>query len=91
MANASSLTNCHKQKLPWSNNSKKAINVFKHRLEHLSISSWCCLQEFHQRPKKNTKQPINKTIHFGMMKNCNQAASRTQKPEMPISGIKPDS
>ncbi len=34
---------------------------------------------------KKTKQPINKTIHFGMMKNCNQAASRTQKPEMPIS------
>jgi hypothetical protein len=32
---------------------------------------------------KKTKQPINKTIHFGMMKNCNQAASRTQKPEMP--------
>ncbi len=60
MANASSLTNCHKQKLPWSNNSKKAINVFKHRLEHLSISSWCCLQEFHQRPQKRQNNPSTK-------------------------------
>jgi hypothetical protein len=84
MANASSLTNCHKQKLPWSNNCKKAINVLEHRLEHLSISSWCCLQEFHQKPQKE-KTTHQQNYPLWNDENCNQAASRTQKPEMPIS------
>jgi len=53
------------------------INVFKHKLAHLNISSWCCLWAFHQRQqKRRRKQPI-KNLSIWNDENL-QSRNRTQ-------------
>jgi hypothetical protein len=52
------------------------INVFKHKLAHLNISSWCCLWAFHQRQPKKKKQPPIKNLSTWNDENL-QSRNRT--------------